>query len=135
MSHYSQEDVLAAGDAPEGISCSKLTLSDPVQKNGKTVIEVYAVYTNLTYPKPAEIPQGETQRVVYEGQHFIFSPYHIKSQTTKVAPDSVHAAYGMRYMLAYNAADYGQAKSSIQLCSRSAQHSPLLAASYKFVRW
>lgn len=49
-----------------------------------SLIETYAVYTGLVHPKPAEITQGETQRVVYDGRVHFNSPYTIKSQITKV---------------------------------------------------
>ncbi|KAK9807214.1 hypothetical protein WJX73_009902 [Symbiochloris irregularis] len=79
---------------PAGVSCDKFTLTEPLKSGKRTTVETYAVYTKLTHPRPAEIEQGETQRVVYEGHHYLLSPYFIKSQTTKVKlPSSQVDAY------------------------------------------
>lgn len=48
------------------------------------LIEVHAVFTKLLRPHPAEIDQSEKQLVVYEGNHYFFSPYQTVTQTAKV---------------------------------------------------
>jgi oligosaccharyltransferase complex subunit alpha (ribophorin I) len=45
---------------------------------------VGTVFTHNLVPHPAEITQKEKQLVQYRGSAYIFSPYKIASQTTKV---------------------------------------------------
>jgi oligosaccharyltransferase complex subunit alpha (ribophorin I) len=48
------------------------------------LIEVYAVFTKLLIPHPAEIDQSDKQLVVYDGNHYFFSPYLTVTQSTKI---------------------------------------------------
>ena len=47
-------------------------------------MQSYTVYTQLLTPCPAEIAQSEPQRVVYEGNHHVLSPYPVTSDVTTV---------------------------------------------------
>jgi oligosaccharyltransferase complex subunit alpha (ribophorin I) len=52
---------------------------------GKTVdVEVETVYTHYIEPFPTEISQKDKQLVKYVGSHYLFSPYKVVKQTTKV---------------------------------------------------
>ncbi|XP_037068406.1 dolichyl-diphosphooligosaccharide--protein glycosyltransferase subunit 1-like [Pollicipes pollicipes] len=52
---------------------------------GQTVkVEVEKVFTHGLEPYPAEISQADKQLVRYIGNHYIFSPYPVQQQTTKV---------------------------------------------------
>jgi oligosaccharyltransferase complex subunit alpha (ribophorin I) len=45
---------------------------------------VHFVFTHRMKPYPAAISQNEKQLVQYHGNHFVFSPYTVQSQTTNV---------------------------------------------------
>lgn len=43
-----------------------------------------AVYTHVLQPYPTQITQSEKQFVVFEGNHYFYSPYPTKTQTMRV---------------------------------------------------
>lgn len=71
---------------PTGRQAWALDLSDNKIAPGSSLdgIEVEAVFTHLLQPFPNTISQSERQLVLYNGNHYFYSPYLTKSQTTKV---------------------------------------------------
>lgn len=47
-------------------------------------VVVSAVFSHVMKPSPAEIAQNDKQQVLYEDNHFFFSPYDTLSQKTNV---------------------------------------------------
>ncbi|KAM9076520.1 dolichyl-diphosphooligosaccharide--protein glycosyltransferase subunit 1 [Megaptera novaeangliae] len=50
----------------------------------KISVTVEAVYTHVLQPYPTQITQSEKQFVVFEGNHYFYSPYPTKTQTMRV---------------------------------------------------
>lgn len=50
----------------------------------KISVIVEAVYTHVLQPYPTQITQSEKQFVVFEGNHYFYSPYPTKTQTMRV---------------------------------------------------
>ncbi|XP_043298596.1 dolichyl-diphosphooligosaccharide--protein glycosyltransferase subunit 1 isoform X2 [Cervus elaphus] len=50
----------------------------------KISVIVEAVYTHVLQPYPTQITQSEKQFVVFEGNHYFYSPYLTKTQTMRV---------------------------------------------------
>ncbi|MBN3301674.1 dolichyl-diphosphooligosaccharide--protein glycosyltransferase subunit 1 [Amia ocellicauda] len=50
----------------------------------KLRVSVETVFTHVLRPFPSQITQAERQLVVFEGNHFLFSPYATRAQTTRV---------------------------------------------------
>ncbi|XP_043934347.1 dolichyl-diphosphooligosaccharide--protein glycosyltransferase subunit 1 [Protopterus annectens] len=50
----------------------------------KTKITVETVFTHVLRPYPTHITQAERQFVIFEGNHYFFSPYPTKTQTTRI---------------------------------------------------
>ncbi|XP_067611750.1 dolichyl-diphosphooligosaccharide--protein glycosyltransferase subunit 1 isoform X2 [Pseudorca crassidens] len=50
----------------------------------KVSVIVEAVYTHVLQPYPTQITQSEKQFVVFEGNHYFYSPYPTKTQTMRV---------------------------------------------------
>jgi len=62
----------------------KVELPSELSK-GKTIeLEIENVFSRYLAPFPAEITQKEKQLVKFIGNHYIYSPYKINKQTTKV---------------------------------------------------
>eukprot|EP00794_Sanderia_malayensis_P007610 gene7610-8450_t len=56
-----------------------------VLKPGKTItVIIDEVFSHLLTPFPAAIGQSDKQLVVLEGNHYIYSPYNVNTQTTTV---------------------------------------------------
>ena len=47
-------------------------------------VVVEAIYTHVIQPYPTQITQSEKQFVVFEGNHYFYSPYPTKTQTMRV---------------------------------------------------
>lgn len=47
-------------------------------------MSVEMVFTHVLQPYPTHITQSEKQFVVFEGNHYFYSPYFTKTQTTRV---------------------------------------------------
>lgn len=62
----------------------KVTLTAPLKPGKSVAVNVEEVFSNLLTPYPAAIGQSEKQLVVFEGNHYFYSPYSTKSQTTTV---------------------------------------------------
>ncbi|KAK1337656.1 hypothetical protein QTO34_002289 [Cnephaeus nilssonii] len=50
----------------------------------KISVILETVYTHVLQPYPTQITQSEKQFVVFEGNHYFYSPYPTKTQTTRV---------------------------------------------------
>ncbi|ERE66777.1 dolichyl-diphosphooligosaccharide--protein glycosyltransferase subunit 1 [Cricetulus griseus] len=50
----------------------------------KISVVVETVYTHVLHPYPTQITQSEKQFVVFEGNHYFYSPYPTKTQTMRV---------------------------------------------------
>lgn len=50
----------------------------------KISVIVEAVYTHVLQPYPTQITQSEKQFVVFEGNHYFYSPYPTKTQSMRV---------------------------------------------------
>ncbi|XP_030893905.1 dolichyl-diphosphooligosaccharide--protein glycosyltransferase subunit 1-like [Leptonychotes weddellii] len=50
----------------------------------KVLVIVETVYTHVLQPYPTQITQSEKQFVVFEGNHYFYSPYPTKTQTMRV---------------------------------------------------
>lgn len=62
------------------------TVKLPVALDPGTKIPVIleTVYTHVLQPYPTQITQSEKQFVVFEGNHYFYSPYPTKTQTMHV---------------------------------------------------
>jgi oligosaccharyltransferase complex subunit alpha (ribophorin I) len=47
-------------------------------------VDVETIYTHQLTPHPASITQKEKQLILYHGNHYFYSPYPVKKQTTVV---------------------------------------------------
>jgi oligosaccharyltransferase complex subunit alpha (ribophorin I) len=66
----------------------KIELATELGK-GKTIeLDVELVFTEYLVQFPAEITQKEKQLVKFTGNHYIYSPYKVNKQTTKVTLSS-----------------------------------------------
>uniref|UniRef100_A0A8D0GHX7 Dolichyl-diphosphooligosaccharide--protein glycosyltransferase subunit 1 n=1 Tax=Sphenodon punctatus TaxID=8508 RepID=A0A8D0GHX7_SPHPU len=59
-------------------------LPSPLAPGAKIRISIETVFTHVLQPYPTHITQAEKQFVVFEGNHYFYSPYPTKSQTTRV---------------------------------------------------
>ena len=66
-------------------SCADFTLTTPLAKGATGVVVIEAIYTKILHPRPAEIKQGDFQRMVYDvDQIHTLSPYKINEEITKI---------------------------------------------------
>ncbi|XP_073731977.1 dolichyl-diphosphooligosaccharide--protein glycosyltransferase subunit 1 [Misgurnus anguillicaudatus] len=59
-------------------------LPSPLAAGGKLRVKVETVFSHVLKPFPTHITQAERQLVVFEGNHYLYSPYPTRSQTTRV---------------------------------------------------
>lgn len=59
-------------------------LPAPLPPGGKIRLSIETVFTHVLQPYPTHISQAEKQFVVFEGNHYFYSPYVTKTQTTRV---------------------------------------------------
>uniref|UniRef100_A0A8C5N4A7 Dolichyl-diphosphooligosaccharide--protein glycosyltransferase subunit 1 n=1 Tax=Leptobrachium leishanense TaxID=445787 RepID=A0A8C5N4A7_9ANUR len=59
-------------------------LGSSLSPGAKTKVTIETVFTHVLQPYPTQITQAEKQFVVFEGNHYFYSPYPTKSQTTRV---------------------------------------------------
>lgn len=71
---------------PSSCSGRFFTVKLPValDPGAKISVIVEAVYTHVLQPYPTQITQSEKQFVVFEGNHYFYSPYPTKTQTMRV---------------------------------------------------
>ena len=62
----------------------QVTLPSPLGAERSITVHVEKIFTHVLTPFPASIGQSEKQLVVFEGNHYVFSPYLVKAQTTTV---------------------------------------------------
>ncbi|KAJ8867481.1 hypothetical protein PR048_031283 [Dryococelus australis] len=62
----------------------RINLEDTLQPGKTAVLDVETVFSKLLAPLPAAIAQKEKQLVVYDGNHYAYSPYFTTKQTTVV---------------------------------------------------
>lgn len=72
----------AGAMTPEGAVLFSIALNRPLKPSESVVLDVYAVFTHLLKPFPAEITQADVQLVLYYDSAYFFSPYTVKVQTT-----------------------------------------------------
>lgn len=61
-----------------------MKLPSPLAPGAKVRVSVEMVFTHVLQPYPTHITQSEKQFVVFEGNHYFYSPYFTKTQTTRV---------------------------------------------------
>jgi oligosaccharyltransferase complex subunit alpha (ribophorin I) len=66
----------------------KIELAKELGKGQTVDLEVELVFTQHLIPFPSEITQKEKQFIKFIGNHYIYSPYNVKKQTTKVTLSS-----------------------------------------------
>ena len=59
-------------------------LKDALAAGASVNLEVELVLDNMLKMYPAELTQKESQLVMFTGNHYVFSPYKVKTQSTKV---------------------------------------------------
>lgn len=59
-------------------------LTTPLAQRDTALLNVLAVYNHKMTPFPAEIAQTERQFVLYKDNHYVSSPYPVKSQKTTI---------------------------------------------------
>ncbi|XP_003217812.1 dolichyl-diphosphooligosaccharide--protein glycosyltransferase subunit 1 [Anolis carolinensis] len=82
-----EENILEVKDAKgKGISGKFFTvkLPSPLAPGAKIRLSIETVFTHVLQPYPTHITQAEKQFVVFEGNHYFYSPYLTKTQTTRI---------------------------------------------------
>ncbi|KAJ8259828.1 hypothetical protein GJAV_G00173950 [Gymnothorax javanicus] len=59
-------------------------LTSPLAGGSKLRVQVETVFSHVLQPFPTHITQAERQLVVFQGNHYVYSPYPTRSQTTRV---------------------------------------------------
>ncbi len=62
----------------------RVELRDAIPKGGSESLQVEVILGKAVDMDPREISQRERQLVLFKGNHYLFSPYKVKTQTTKV---------------------------------------------------
>lgn len=62
----------------------KIHFKTPLQPGSETIVRIEVLYTHALEPYPSSISQSDKQLVVYHGNHYYYSPYLTKTQTTVV---------------------------------------------------
>uniref|UniRef100_A0A8C5AB65 Dolichyl-diphosphooligosaccharide--protein glycosyltransferase subunit 1 n=1 Tax=Gadus morhua TaxID=8049 RepID=A0A8C5AB65_GADMO len=62
----------------------KVQLPSSLAAGAKLRVKVDMVFSHVLTPFPSHITQAERQLVVFQGNHYLFSPYPTRSQTTRV---------------------------------------------------
>lgn len=70
------------------LSCSgkffRARFPSPLAGGAKLKLSLETVYTHVLLPYPTHISQAEKQFVVFEGNHYFYSPYPTRAQSTRV---------------------------------------------------
>lgn len=59
-------------------------MRSPVAAGAKLRVKVETVLSHVLRPFPTQITQAERQLVVFQGNHYLYSPYPTRTQTTRV---------------------------------------------------
>ncbi|XP_021917698.1 dolichyl-diphosphooligosaccharide--protein glycosyltransferase subunit 1 isoform X2 [Zootermopsis nevadensis] len=62
----------------------RIEMKDVLKPGETAVVDVETVYTLQLIPHPASITQKDKQLVLYNGNHYFYSPYPVKEQSTIV---------------------------------------------------
>ncbi|KAL6464413.1 hypothetical protein MHYP_G00267300 [Metynnis hypsauchen] len=62
----------------------QVQLSSALAAGGKLRVKVETVLSHVLRPFPTHITQAERQLVVFQGNHYLYSPYPTRSQSTRV---------------------------------------------------
>ncbi|KAJ8361107.1 hypothetical protein SKAU_G00176320 [Synaphobranchus kaupii] len=62
----------------------QVQLTSPLTGGSKLRLQVETVLSHVLRPFPTQITQAERQLVVFQGNHYVYSPYPTRSQTTRV---------------------------------------------------
>ncbi|OQS02629.1 l-threonine ammonia-lyase [Thraustotheca clavata] len=71
-------------DEAKHVQLYTVKLNSPVAKGDEGNLKVFAHYTRVMNPYPAEIAQNEDQLVLFIAQHLFMSPYPTTTQSTRV---------------------------------------------------
>lgn len=69
----------------------QVQLPSALAAGGKLRVKVETVLSHVLRPFPTHITQAERQLVVFQGNHYLYSPYPTRSQTTRVRLASKNA--------------------------------------------
>ncbi|GBL89998.1 Dolichyl-diphosphooligosaccharide--protein glycosyltransferase subunit 1 [Araneus ventricosus] len=62
----------------------RIHFKSPLSPGKTTIVRLEFIFTHALIPYPSTITQSEKQLVLYHGNHYYYSPYHTKTQTTSV---------------------------------------------------
>lgn len=62
----------------------KVQLHSTLAAGAQLKVKVEMTFSHVLKPFPSQITQAERQLVVFQGNHYLFSPYPTRSQTTRV---------------------------------------------------
>ncbi|KAJ8258626.1 hypothetical protein COCON_G00176380 [Conger conger] len=62
----------------------QVQLTSPLAGGSKLRLQVETVLSHVLQPFPTHITQAERQLVVFQGNHYVYSPYPTRSQSTRV---------------------------------------------------
>ncbi|GFQ66461.1 dolichyl-diphosphooligosaccharide--protein glycosyltransferase subunit 1 [Trichonephila clavata] len=62
----------------------RILFQNPLNPGKLTVVRIETIFTHSLIPYPSSITQSEKQLVLYHGNHYYYSPYVTKTQTTIV---------------------------------------------------
>lgn len=65
-----------------------INLMQPIAQGKTAVLTVEEVYSRALIPHPPTITQKERQLVLYNGNHYLYTPYVVRQQVTKVTVKS-----------------------------------------------
>lgn len=81
----------------------RIHFKTPLPAGSSTMVRIEIVFTHSLEPYPSTISQSEKQLVVYNGNHYYYSPYTTKSQTTVVTlPSSSTESFTKLKPVAYS---------------------------------
>nr|CAG4643152.1 EOG090X04O4 [Ilyocryptus agilis] len=84
LSDNKESQLKTTQETKNGILTYRVYLEKPLEAGQSVKVIIGTVFTHQLKPHPAEITQKEKQLVQYTGNAYIYSPYKVTSQTTKV---------------------------------------------------
>lgn len=61
-----------------------MQLPSALSAGAKLRVKVETVFSHMLTPFPSHVTQAERQLVVFQGNHYLYSPYPTRSQTIRV---------------------------------------------------